>query len=313
MKKKNVLIGLTVFISIILLIWGIEFLKGINLFKPANYYYCSFEKVDGLNISAPVTVNGFQVGQVREISYDYDHNKITVELSMNKKMRIPVGSTITLTSNLLGNNELALTLSHNTSYYKVGDYISSANQIGLMDKVGSDLMPQVNVMIPKVDSILGSVNTVMANPAINQSVSRLNLITEQLAQSSVELNALLGQLRKQVPGVVGNVNGVVSHVDGVVGQVDGMASDLQATSSNLNKLTYSLNNLPLDSTINRVNATLANVERLSAQLNNKNSSLGLLLNDTKLYDNANASVNNLQLLLEDIKKNPKRYVTIKVF
>lgn len=313
MKKKNVIIGATAVVSILLLLWGIEFLKGINLFKPANFYYCSFEKVDGLNISAPVTVNGFQVGQVRDISYDYEHNKITVELSMDKKMRIPVGSTITLTNSLLGNNELALTLSHNPDYYKVGDYITATTQVGLMDKVGSDVMPQVNVMLPKVDSILGNVNALTANPALAQSVSRLNLITEQLAQSSIELNALLAQLRKQVPTVVSNVNGVVTHADGVVGQVNGMASDLQATSANLNKLSYSLSNLPLDSTINRVNATLANVQKISDQLNNKNSSLGLLLNDTKLYDNANASVNNLQLLLEDIKKNPKRYVTIKVF
>lgn len=300
-------------VSLLLLIWGVEFLKGINLFKPANYYLCSFEKVDGLNISAPVTVNGFQVGQVREIRYDYDHNKITVEISMDKKMRIPLGSTVTLTSSLLGDNALALTLAHSGTSYKVGDHIPTAAEVGLLDKMGSDLMPQVNVMMPKVDSILGSVNGIVANPAIGQSVSRLNIITEQLAQSSIELNALLQQLKKQVPAMIGHIDGVVDNVDGVVDQANGIAQNLQAATSDINKLSSSLSNLPLDSTISQLNATLANVQRVTEQLNDKDSSLGLLLNDTQLYDNANGAVNNLQLLLEDIKKNPKRYVTIKVF
>ena len=97
--KRNIKIGLTVIVSMCLLYWGIEYLKGINLLKPANFYYAKFEKVDGLTVASPVNVNGFKVGQVREISYDYNTNQILVELSFDKGLKIPDGSTITFAAN----------------------------------------------------------------------------------------------------------------------------------------------------------------------------------------------------------------------
>lgn len=305
-SKRNILIGLTVLVSIFLLYWGIEYLKGVNLFKPTNYYYAQFEKINGLAISSPVNVNGFQVGQIREINYDYVHNRIIVEMSLDKQMKIPEGSTVSMVSSLLGNAELQISLGNSMSYYKVGDTIPTVLQVGLMDKVGNDFMPQVTTMMPKVDSILGNVNAIVANPSINASVSRLDAITAELAKSSRQLSALMAHLNQAVPSVAG-------HVDGVVGNVGNLTSDLKKTSGNLNDLSYSLKNLPLDSTVNKINATLANIQHLSAQLNNKNSSLGLLMNDRQLYNNANGAIASLDSLLQDIKRNPKKYITIKVF
>lgn len=305
-SKKNVLIGLTVVVSICILYWGIEYLKGINLLKPANFYYAKFEKVNGLTVASPVTVNGFKVGQVREITYDYDTNQISVELSFEKGLKIPDGSTITFSNELLGAAALQLNLGASKTYMEVGSVIPTQMQGGLMDKVGNDMMPALVSILPKVDSIVGSVNQILANPAIAASVTRCDAITRELAASSALLTELMASLNKAVPGMVHNANGVLANANALTG-------DLRTTTGNLNTITGNLKELPLDTTLNRINATLANVQRLTAKLNNENSSLGMLLNDKKLYQNATNTVASLDSLLQDVKKHPKKYVTIKVF
>ena len=305
-SKKNVLIGLTVVVSICILYWGIEYLKGINLLKPANFYYAKFEKVNGLTVASPVTVNGFKVGQVREITYDYDTNQISVELSFEKGLKIPDGSTITFSNELLGAAALQLNLGASKTYMEVGSVIPTQMQGGLMDKVGNDMMPALVSILPKVDSIGGSVNQILANPAIAASVTRCDAITRELAASSAQLTELMASLNKAIPGMVHNANGVLANANALTG-------DLRTTTGNLNTITGNLKELPLDTTLNRINATLANVQRLTAKLNNENSSLGMLLNDKKLYQNATSTVASLDSLLQDVKKHPKKYVTIKVF
>lgn len=305
-SKKNVLIGLTVVVSICILYWGIEYLKGINLLKPANFYYAKFEKVNGLTVASPVTVNGFKVGQVREITYDYDTNQISVELSFEKGLKIPDGSTITFSNELLGAAALQLNLGASKTYMEVGSVIPTQMQGGLMDKVGNDMMPALVSILPKVDSIVGSVNQILANPAIAASVTRCDAITRELAASSAQLTELMTSLNKAIPGMVHNANGVLANANALTG-------DLRTTTGNLNTITGNLKELPLDTTLNRINATLANVQRLTAKLNNENSSLGMLLNDKKLYQNATNTVASLDSLLQDVKKHPKKYVTIKVF
>lgn len=296
---KNVIIGLVIIVALGLLFWGIEYLKGVNLFKPTNFYKAYFEQVDGLNVSSPVTINGFKVGQVSEISYDYDNNRILVEMSMDKNLKIPVGTTVSLASGLLGSAELELNLSQNSTYLNVGDEIKGTVQSGLMDAVSSNVMPQVKVMLPKLDSILTNVNALTADPALRTSVARLDGITAELAASSQQLTQLMRQINASVPGVMTNV--------------DGVTSKLNTSAGDLNSITAQLKAMPLDSTINSINATVANLEQLSRKINSTDSSLGMLLNDRQLYNNANNAVLSLDSLLQDVKANPKRYVTIKVF
>lgn len=293
--SKEALIAITVIISLCILYFGIEYLKGINLFKPANFYYAKFEKVDGLAVSAPVTINGFQVGQVREINYDYEKNDISVLLSLNKDLRIPKESNVKLSVDMLGTAQLVLTLSDATEYYNVGDEIPTGVVAGLMDAIGGAL-PQVNNLLPKIDSILTSINTILANPALNNSVSRLDGITADLQSSSNDLKRLM---HNQVPGIMNNVNGITAN--------------LNSTTANINDLSADLRNMPLKETVDNANATMANLKLLSDNLNNKNSSLGLLMNDPTLYRHLDNAISSLDTLLTDLQRNPKRYVTFKVF
>lgn len=309
MNKKNILIGLTVIVGIVLLYWGISFLKGVNLFKPANFFYAHVDKVDGLTVSTPVNVNGFQVGQIRDITYDYANNKITLELSMNKDMQIPEGSTIAVNNGLLGSSELKLTLGQSSQMMKVGSYIPVEVPVGLMDVVNKDVMPQVTGMLPKVDSIVGNVNQLVGNPALRASVTRLDAITAQLARSAQELEQLMRQLNASVPPVVNQAGQVMTNANGVMVNAKGLTNDLKTTTSNLNTFTGTLN----DTTLQRINTTLANLQTLSAQLNDPKSSLGMLMHDKQLYQNAAGSLSALQALIEDIKAHPKKYITVKVF
>ena len=298
MKKKfskEVLIGITVLTALLILFFGINFLKGINLFKPANYYYASYTNVAGLTIASPVKLNGFTVGIVRDMQYEYDNpGHVLVELSLDKQMRIPEGSEALLCVDLLGSAAIDLVLADNQNFIEVGEKIKGSTPSGLMDAVSKDVMPSVANIMPKIDSLLTSINSIVSDPALKNSVRRLDNITANLEATSQQLT----QMSKSLTPTMDNV-AVISE-------------DLKGISSNLNDITQELNNAPLDSTLNNLNTVVANAKDLTIKLNGSDSSLGLLLNDTKLHDNINGTIMSLDSLFIDIKKNPKRYINVKL-
>ncbi len=295
MKKffsKEVKIAIAVIISLAVLFWGIEYLKGVNLFKPANFYYVEFKNVNGLTDSAPVTINGYQIGLVREINYDYNTGALVVLLGLEKDLRIPTGSKAVLATDLLGTAQIQLELAQSDTYYEVGGKIPGENAIGMMDKVGGELLPSVADLLPKVDSILTGLNAIVSNPALQQSVGRIDAITADLEASSRELSQML-------PTIMSNVEGATANLDSISGNLTGLSAKLS--------------DMPIDTTVANINATVAQLNDMTAKLNSTESSLGLLLNDRGLYDHLDGAVTSLDSLFIDIKKNPKRYVTIKVF
>ena len=295
---KNVKIALTVIAGLILLYWGINYLKGVNLLTPVNRYYTELQSTDGLLEAAPVTVNGFQVGQVREITYDYSKNKIMVMISMDKDMKVTEGSSLNLVSGLMGGASLVLNLGTGPAL-EPGSSIPTTDVPGLMDHVTENMLPKVTDMLPKVDSIMNNVNSLTGDPALFAALTRLDAITRQLQASSQQLTMLMTNLNRSVPGVMTDVNGITGN--------------LTTSTGNLTDLSESLKSLPINETMDKLNATLDNLQALSEQLNDKNSSLGKIMNDRELYDNANHAIASLDSLLMDIKANPKRYINVKVF
>lgn len=299
MKKfftKEVKIAVVVIISLCFLFWGIEYLKGINLFQPVNFYYVHFNSVDGLNESAPVTIRGFKVGQVREIIYDYKTGSIRVLLSMDEELQIPVGSQAVIASDVLGTAQIELTLSDNQKFYKVGDELEGKSETGMMDNISNDLLPSITAIMPKIDSILTNLNKVVGDPALKNSITRLDNITANLEASSRQLTAIMGN----------SVPGIVSNVDSITVNINAMTKDLSDVSA-------SLKQLPIDSTMNNLNATVGNLKLITEKVNGTDSSLGMLLNDRALYNHIDNTVTDLDSLFIDLRKNPKRYVTFKVF
>lgn len=299
MKKifnKEFVIGLSVIAAIIILIFGIDYLKGINLFSPANFYYASYDNVAGLEISSPVTVDGYKVGQVRDIEFDYEHpGKIKVLLALNKNLHIPVDSKASMGSTLMSGNFISITLGKSSEMLQIGSEISSYEQADLMTSLNENVMPTVNQILPRIDSLLMNLNKLVGDPALLASIQRLDGITENVMDATVGLN---GVLNKDVPVVMRNVKSI-SH-------------GLDTVTANLGILSAQLKALPLHTTVDNVNSLTNNLNKFSAQLNDPNSTLGQLMQDPELYNKLNRVAADVDSLIVDIKKNPKRYISIKL-
>jgi phospholipid/cholesterol/gamma-HCH transport system substrate-binding protein len=293
MKKfsKEVKIGIAAILSLVLLYIGVNYLKGINLFKPANYYYVSCTNVKDINVSSPVFVEGFKIGLVRSIEYDYAAtDKILLEIRLDESMQINKGSYISIESTLLSGAELHLKLNKYVSeYYKPGDVLEGRLKEGMMTSVENQLLPQIVDIMPKIDSILTGLYSLINNPALTQSLNNLESTTKQLDISSRQLNLLLSR------------------------DMSDVASSLKKTSSNLLLFSENLNKLDLEHSIHSLNTALDQINAVTEKLNSENNTLGLLLNDTLLYRNLNLTLDNASGLLLDFKQNPKRYVKFSLF
>lgn len=294
-SKKEVVIGLCVVIALAALFAGINFLKGVNVFKASNYYYGVYSNVAGLQVSAPITLNGYKVGQVRAMEYQYDNpGHVKVELSMDRSLKLPVGTKAVIELDLLGTASVVLKMADSQDFYKVGTVLPSETAAGLMDNVSNNLMPSVSAVFPKVDSLLTSLNKLVSDPALSQSVARLDAITQNLEMTMRQINATT----KTLPQVAENVNGITQNLNTVSSALVDVSEDLKAA--------------PVDSMIQNLNVLSSNLRQLSGQLNDPNSSLGLITHDRALYDNLNNCAASLDSLLIDVKKNPKRYISIKL-
>jgi len=298
MKKlfsKEALIGLLVIVAITLLVIGIDFLKGVNVFKASNSYDISYENVQGLAVSSPVTVNGFKVGQVRDIAYEYDNpGHVRVEIAIDDDLRLPIGTEAILQSDLLGTATIALKLGTETEFYTPGDKIPGVVPSGMMDKVSNDVLPSVAAIFPKVDTLLTTLNRIAADPAITASVKRLDALTANLEMTTRRINSLIATL----PPITTDVKTITGN--------------LATASEDITALTSNINNLPVDSLMASLQSTVDNLKALSDRLKDPDSTLGLLMNDPALYTNLNKSIQSLDSLFIDIKKNPKRYISIKL-
>lgn len=288
---KEAKIGLVSIVSLALLYFGINYLKGINLFQPTNYYYIAFNNVKDVTVSSPVYVEGFKVGLVREIVYDYNTiDKITVEVSLDKDMRLTKGSYITIVNNFLSGAELHIHLNkYSKDFLKPGATLEGRMSDDMMQSIQQKILPQVEVMLPKLDSILGGLQTLVNHPALAQSLDHIEQTTGNLETSTRQLNQMLS---KDVPGIMHN---------------------LQVMTANFSEVSTNLKSLDLASTVSSINATLDNLKLTTDKLNSKDNSIGLLLNDKTLYDNLNSTTENASKLLLDLRENPKRYVHFSVF
>ena len=290
---KEIKIALVAIVGILVMYFGINFLKGMNLFSTNNAYYMTFDDIQGLGASTPIYADGYKVGTVDGMEYDYKENgPIKVKVDINKDLRIPQGSKAEIVKDLMGNLQVNLLLANNPrERVEPGGVIPGAVNGGMMDKA-ANLIPVVEKMLPKLDSILTSVNALLADPALAASLHNVETITSNLTVSTRELNTLMAGLNKQVPGMVRKANGVLD---------------------NTNRLTANLASLDVQGTLNRVNQTLESAHRFTEKLNSNQGSLGLLMNDTRLYDNLTSTMSHADSLVIDLKAHPKRYVHFSVF
>ena len=233
--------------------------------------------------------DGFNIGIVSNVSYDYNHpGNVIVAISVNRNVKIPHGTIAALDEAMLGGCTLNMTMGPNPAdRYMPGDTIVGTAANGLMGAI-TGAMPQVELVLAHVDSLIQTLNTLAQNPNLAQTLQNAETLTASLNESSKRLNTLLG---KDIPQ---------------------MTTTFNKAGENVATLTDNLTQLDLQSTLGRVNTTMDNLQATTEKLNRKDGSLGMLLNDTALYGNLNSTVNSATNLLEDLKQNPQRYVHISL-
>jgi phospholipid/cholesterol/gamma-HCH transport system substrate-binding protein len=291
--SKEVKIALVAICGLVILFFGMNFLKGLNLFSTSNTYFISFKNISGLSASSPIYADGYQVGVVRGIQYSYDNSgSISVQAEVDNRLRIPKGSSAEIVSDMLGNVKINLLLANNPrERVNPGETIQGGINDGALGKV-KDIIPAVTQLLPKLDSILTSVNALLSNPAIVHSMQNVETVTGDLTVTTRRLNGLLATLEGRVPGMMTRTDSILD---------------------NANTLTKNLSSVDVAATVARVDETLANVEKFTEQLNNNQGTLGLLMRDPSLYNNLTSTMRSADSLLIDLKAHPKRYVHFSLF
>ena len=288
--KKEVKIGIIGILALVMLFLGINYLKGVCMFHASTYYYVEYTDINGLANSSPVFASGYKVGLVRDIQYNHANpGHVVVEVEMDQDMRVPKGSRGELVTDMLGTVKMNLKLNlQSKEYYQPGDTISGIVNNGLMG-VAETVMPKVQQLIPKMDSILHSLNQLLANPALKATVENAEKLTANLNVTTHQLNKLM---QNDLPQLTGRMVTI--------------ADNFTIISDNLKEIDYA-------NTFQKIDSTLQNVQLLTNKLNSKDNTIGLLFNDASLYQNLNTTTANAASLLEDLQKSPKRYVHFSLF
>jgi phospholipid/cholesterol/gamma-HCH transport system substrate-binding protein len=291
---KEVKIALTGIAAVILFFVGINFLKGINVFQASNTYYVKFKDINGLTISNAVMANGYPVGIVREIFYDYKNSEcVLVRIELDDEMRVPQGTKAEIETELMGGAKMNLVLGEDPLHFLTPqDTIVGGKYEGSLSKMEA-MIPTVVKILPKLDSIMDNLNRLTGDPALLNTLHNAADITADLKTTTTQLNRLL---KNDVPQLTARLNRIGENVE---------------------TLTGNLATVDVAATMQSVNTTLENTKKitedLSMKMNSKDNTLGLMLNDRSLYDGLTSTVGHADSLMIDLKAHPKRYVHFSVF
>ncbi|NCB68787.1 MAG: MCE family protein [Bacteroidia bacterium] len=298
MKRKfftrEVRVGIMAVVAIFVLYFGLNFLKGVDVFSPINYYYATYENVGGLVPSSPVYIKGFKVGQVEEVKYDFAKaTSFVVKISVTNDIKVPHGAKIELFDDgLMGGKAIQLVFDPAMTAQKAhhsGDTIPSQLGDGLLAQLSADIMPKIESVSEQADSLLRAVRVVIEGQALQNSLSSIEKTTADLAVTSSQLKRMMN---KDVPRIMSDVNVVTT--------------DLKSVTGNLRKVDFA-------ATFASIDHTIANLNLMTDKINNGEGSLGMLLNDKALYVNLNSTAASADKLLIDLKQSPKRYVHFSLF
>lgn len=297
---KEVKTGLLAIFAISLLIYGYSFLKGSDLFSSERIFYVSYNNVAGLAVSAPVTINGYAIGQVKDIKFENEKGSLLVTFKLNKDFDFSKNSIVRIYStSVIGGNALAIipTIDKN-NIAKSGDTLIGEIEQGMLESLTSGLKPLENRMyktLSGLDTLLYNFNSVLNNDTkdnLKEAIASLNKTMKSFEGASSDLNSLLSENKPKL---------------------DSTFSYLETTTSNLANLSDSLAQVDIKAMATNFEATLESFDAIMKKIDNGEGSIGKLVNDEKLYNNLEAASKELEELLRDLKENPKRYVHVSVF
>ena len=291
--SKEIKIALVAVLSAIIVYVGIIFLKGLKLFNDEVSYFVEIADIQGMPTASDVRANGLKVGTVKAITFNPNRQDLTVEITIDPKFQIPQGTSVYMTKEMLGSAMMNLKLGPNpNAVLHPGDTILGEPLVDLMTEAGK-VLPQVEAMFPKVDSILNALNTLSHDPAITTSLHNMKAVSADLRTTTTRINGLLGN---DVPQLMAKTNTIFNNLETTtnnLNQIDmvGMAQKADATMNGLQEMTFKMN----------------------TAMNSKDNSLGMLMNDNSIALHLDSTMLNSSKLLEDFRLHPKRYVHFSLF
>ncbi|RYU92341.1 MCE family protein [Mucilaginibacter terrigena] len=301
-------IGALTAVAITILILGYSFLKGNDVFSSSNKFYAIYRSVEGLTVSKPVLVNGFQIGRVSKMELKGD-GRTTVEFKVDKQYNVPDNTLAKLEStDLLGGKAIVFELGNSTKYAEDQDTLRADIQGSLAESL-QPIQKKAEVLITKVDSALGAINKIM-NPRFQANVDRS---FTSIANSLQTLESTTKKIDAIVGAQTTHINGIMANAEAASANLKNSSSHLTGISTNFERFSTDLANSNIKGTLDNANKAVADLQATMAKINSTQGSLGLLMNDTKMYDNLNSASSNLNNLFIDIKAHPSRYVHFSVF
>jgi len=288
---KETKIGITTVLAIAFLYWGIHYLRGINLLQPNNSYYASYTHVDGLAKSAPVMLDGYQVGVVEDIRYNFDQpGHIAVKMTLDKHLQLPKGTKAVLTPALIGSTGITLFLGEGNAYAAKGDTLESGFDSGLMESLSNGLLPEIQEAVVRLNTVLGQIESQLSDSGdLHHTLYELSETSNRLHSLSANLDRTI---KVDLPPIVGNIRTI--------------SDDLTHVSGNLSGIDFA-------SSMTKVDDCLLSAQSILAKVNSGDNTLGLLLNDSTIYFNINHTIQDADRLLIDLKEHPRRYVHFSLF
>jgi len=301
-------IGALTAIGITILILGYSFLRGDDVFTGTNKFYTVYHTVDGLSVSKPILVNGFQIGRVSKMKLLSDGRTI-VELSVDRQYKVPSNTTAKLAStDILGGKAIEFNYGNSNTYAEDKDTLRGDVQTSLAESL-QPIQTKAEKLISKLDSSLAAINKIL-NPAFQKNVDRSFM---SIANSLQTLEGTTKKIDNLVSTQTTHINSILANTETVTANLKTSSASLTGITANFEKVSGDVANSNIKQTLDNANKAMADLQTTISKLNASNGSIGLLLNDKQLYDNLKGATDNLNALFIDIKANPKRYVSFSVF
>lgn len=306
-------IGIMAVVGIVLLVLGFNFLKGKNLFTKKRLIYAKYQDVQGLAKANPVVINGLQVGRIEDLDGGKAMKQIVVTISLNKDVNIPDNSLAVINPSILGGSAtLEIQLGNSANYLKYGDTIMTSLSGGAFDQALKAINPvlyEMRLAVKALDSTLQIINSVIdpaAKKNLRSMIANLNTTTASFAVSSASLQQILNTQTGALAATLENMKKFTGNLNTNNQKLDSIFDNAKIISEKFAEMDFK-------KTLDTLNVVLDNFKTASEKINSKDGSIGLLLNDTKLYDNLQSTANKLNILLDDIRVHPRRYVNVSVF
>lgn len=311
---KTILIGITFILSIVLFIWGYNYLKGINVLSKDYRYYAKYDNVSGLTVANAIMINGLRIGQVNKISFNSDmKGDIVVELLLNKNFPLPKNTVARIFSaDLMGSKIIDLQLGNATELAHPGDTLASSMEASLKEEVNAQVQPiklKAENLLSSIDSLVTAIQTVFnenARDNLEKSFNNISKTFSNLETTTSNIDTLVDQQTTRIGSILLNI-------DSVTYVLKENRESIATVINNLEVFSDTLTRVDVAGTFNRANRSLDQLDSLLTQINEGKGSLGMLMYNDTLYIEIERSAAELNKLLQDIRENPKRYVKFSLF